>query len=118
MIPVLRIGTRIEQRIDYGNRKGSPPVRVSKRVGIAELSFDYGGEAPDPQAEALAREALTQAGLPRADAQAITWARFRHEGVPKLARSGWTNCTSISARRMRYGTHRWKSAAAIGSIWI
>ncbi len=89
MIPVLRIGTRIEQRIDYGNRKGSPPVRVSKRVGIAELSFDYGGEAPDPQAEALAREALTQAGLPRADAQAITWARFRHEGVPKLARSGW-----------------------------
>ena len=89
MIPVLRIGTRIEQRIDYGNRKGSPPVRVSKRVGVAELSFDYNGAPADPDAESAAREELAAAGLPRADAQPMTWARFRHEGVPALERTGW-----------------------------
>lgn len=86
-VPVLRLTTRKQQVIDYGTHKGSPPIKKSMRVVVADLSF-AGGEM-DPEAERAARAALAAAGVPRPEASALAWARFRHEILPMFERRGW-----------------------------
>lgn len=76
---MLRLTTRMQQSMDYGTHKGAQPKVVTKRAIAADLESD----------DAQARDALVAAGLPRRDASPIAWARFLHDVVPALERSGW-----------------------------
>ncbi len=76
--PLLRLTTRIQETYDFGKHKGSQPVKVSKRVIVAEVTAE-----PDLV------EAPASLGLPRAGVSPTAWARFLHDAVPELRRSGW-----------------------------
>lgn len=79
-MPQLRLSTRLEERYDFGTHKGDQPKRVVTAVGVADVL-----EATPEQTQQL-----LAAGLPHGNASPMAWARFRHEGVPKLEREGWT----------------------------
>lgn len=78
-MPTLTLSTRLEERYDFGTHKGDQPKRVRALVGVAAVSAADGEQT----------QALVAAGVPHANASALAWARFRHEGVPALERAGW-----------------------------
>lgn len=78
-MPTLTLSTRLEERYDFGTHKGDQPKRVRTLVGVAAVS---GASSEQTQS-------LVTAGVPHANASAMAWARFRHEGVPVLERAGW-----------------------------
>ena len=79
-LPQLRLSTRLEERYDFGTHKGDQPKRVVTPVGVADVL----------EATPEETQQLLAAGLPHGNASPMAWARFRHEGVPKLQREGWT----------------------------
>jgi SNF2 family DNA or RNA helicase len=78
-LPYLKLYARIEERYDFGSHKGAQPKKLRMPAGFADIS----------DASPQEREALKVAGLPHNGALPMAWARFRHEGVPKLERAGW-----------------------------
>ena len=68
--PVLRLFTRVQETYDFGKHKSSKPVKTAKQV----IAADADVEVP---------------GLPHSGASPIAWARFVHDAVPPLERSGW-----------------------------
>ncbi|HEY9179456.1 MAG TPA: DEAD/DEAH box helicase [Candidatus Baltobacteraceae bacterium] len=78
-MPHLKLYARVEERYDFGKHKGEQPKLVRVPIGAADVN----GASAEEQHE------LRAAGLPHNGAAPLSWARFRHEGVPKLERSGW-----------------------------
>lgn len=78
-MPHLKLFARVEQRYDFGKHKGEQPKLVRTPIGVSEIT-----DASDEE-----RAELKAAGLPFNGAAPMSWARFRHEGVPKLEREGW-----------------------------
>ena len=78
-MPYLKLSTRAEERYDFGKHKGDQPKLVRTPIGVSEVT----DATPEQYAE------LKAAGLPHNGAAPLTWARFRHEGVPKLEDAGW-----------------------------